>query len=116
MVKQLLVSTALAAFMVAPVLAQENNSTQPAGQTPTMQTPPPAPEAKGAPPPPPAPTARAQPAPPPAATAEQQVTPPPADAIIPAEKMTDMRADKLIGTTVYNAEGEKVGSVNDIVF
>src|SRR5215813_10047047 len=85
MVKQLLVSTALAAFMVAPAT-------------------------------PPAPTAQDQTATPPAATAEQQVTPPPADAIIPAEKMTDMRADKLIGTTVYNADGQKVGSVNDIVF
>src|SRR5262245_6073089 len=89
MVKQLLLTTALAAFMVVPVLAQDN-STQPAGQSPTMQTTPPATENQGAPATPPAPTAQDQatppaptaqdqaaPATPPAATAEQQVTPPP---------------------------------------
>jgi len=118
MVKQLLLTTALAAFMATPVLAQDSNSTLPAGQTPTMQTTPPATENQSAPATPPAPTAQDQAAPAaqPATTAEQQVTPPPADAIIPAEQATDMRADKLIGTSVYNAEGQKVGSVHDIVF
>jgi sporulation protein YlmC with PRC-barrel domain len=55
---------------------------------------------------------------PPAETATQEppVTPPPSDAIISAEAATDMRADKLIGTSVYNAEGQEVGSVQDIVF
>ena len=131
MVKQLLLTTALAAFMVAPVLAQDS-STQPAGQSPTMQTPPPATENQAAPATPPAPTAQDQAAPatppaptaqdqtapatPPAETAEQQVTPPPSDAIISAENATDLRADKLIGTSVYNAEGQTVGSVQDIVF
>jgi sporulation protein YlmC with PRC-barrel domain len=122
MVKQLLLTTALAAFMVAPALAQDT-STQPAGQSPTMQTTPPA-ENQSAPATPPAPTAQDQTTPPapaqdqaaPAATAEQQVTPPPSDAIISAENATDMRADKLIGTSVYNAEGQEVGSVQDIVF
>ena len=112
MLKQLLLTTALAALVVGPALAQDT-STQP-GQSPTVQ-------------PPPAPTAQDQSAPavplgepamPPTdtATQEQQVTPPPADAIIPAESATDMRADKLIGTSVYNAEGQEVGSVQDIVF
>ena len=112
MLKQLLLTTVLAALVVGPALAQDT-STQP-GQSPTVQ-------------PPPAPTAQDQSAPavplgepamPPTdtATQEQQVTPPPADAIIPAESATDMRADKLIGTSVYNAEGQEVGSVQDIVF
>ena len=103
--KQLLLATAVAALAVGPALAQDTN-TQP-GQSPTMQTPPPAPTAQD----------QAAPATPPAASAAQeQVTPPPADAIIAAEKATDMRADKLIGTSVYNAEGQEVGSVQDIVF
>jgi sporulation protein YlmC with PRC-barrel domain len=105
MLKQLLLATALAAIVAGPAPAQDS-TTQP-GQSPTMQAPP-------------APTAQDQAAPamPPAETAtqEQPVTPPPADAIIPAESATDMRADKLIGTSVYNAEGQEVGSVQDIVF
>src|SRR5262245_17519214 len=85
MLKQLLLTTALAALVTGPALAQDTT------------------------------TAPAQPAVPPAETATP-VTPPPAEAIIPAENATDMRADKLIGTSVYNAEGQEVGSVQDIVF
>jgi sporulation protein YlmC with PRC-barrel domain len=103
MLKQLLLTTALAAFVVGPALAQDT-TTQP-GQSPTVQTPPP-----------PAPTAQDQAAPAANTVAEQQVTPPPADAIMPTQGATDMRADKLIGTSVYNTEGESVGSVQDIVF
>ena len=114
MLKHLLLTTALVAFAIGPALAQDT-TTQP------MQ-PPPAPTAQdqSAPATPPAPTAQDQAAPaaPPAETAtqEQQVTPPPSDAIISAENATDMRADKLIGTSVYNAECQEVGSVQDIVF
>jgi len=107
MLKQLLLTTALAALVAGPALAQDT-STQPSqSQSPTVQ-------------PPPAPTAQDQAAPAApstnTATQEQQVTPPPSDAIIAAENATDMRADKLIGTSVYNAEGQEVGSVQDIVF
>lgn len=100
MLKQLLLTTALAAFVIGPALAQDT-TTQP-GQSPTVQTPPP--------------TAQDQAAPAANTAAEQQVTPPPADAIMPTQGATDMRADKLIGTSVYNTEGESVGSVQDIVF
>jgi sporulation protein YlmC with PRC-barrel domain len=112
MLKQLLLTTALAGFLAAPALAQDNTQ---GGQSPTQ--PPPAPTAQQAPAAPSAPTAQQEQAPAaPAAAAQQQVTPPPSDAIISAENATDMRADKLIGTTVYNSDGQKVGSVNDIVF
>jgi sporulation protein YlmC with PRC-barrel domain len=108
MLKQLLLTTALAAFVVGPTLAQDT-TTQPS-QSPTVQTPPPAPTAQDQTPP-------AEPAQPAAtAAAEQQVTPPPADAMMPTQGATDMRADKLIGTSVYNTEGQSVGSVQDIVF
>ncbi len=101
MLKQLLLTTTLAALVAGPALAQDT-STQP-GQSPTVQTPP-------------APTAQDQAAPSAETAAEQTVTPLPADAIMPVENATDMRADKLIGTSVYNAEGQEVGSVQDIVF
>lgn len=109
MLRQLLLTTALAALVAGPALAQDTTA-QPA-QSPTMQQTPPAPTAQDQSAPP------AQPAMPPAESAtQQQVTPPPSDAIISAENVTDMRADKLIGTSVYNAQGEEVGSVQDIVF
>ena len=94
MLKHLLLTTALVGFAIGPALAQDT-TTQP------MQ-------------PPPAPTAQDQSAPatPPAPTAQDQAAP----AAPPAENATDMRADKLIGTSVYNAEGQEVGSVQDIVF
>jgi sporulation protein YlmC with PRC-barrel domain len=111
MLQRLLLTTALAAFALTPALAQDSTTgTQP--QAPTVQ-----------PPPPPEPmtqdqTAPSDPAAPPAdvAAEEPPATPPPAEAIIASEGATDMRADKLIGTSVYNMEGQEVGSVEDIVF
>ena len=115
MLKQLLLTTALAGFLVAPALAQDNTQ---GGQSPAQPPPAPTAQTQQAPAAPSAPSAQQEQAPAaaPAATAQQQVTPPPSDAIISAENATDMRADKLIGTTVYNSDGQKVGSVNDIVF
>jgi sporulation protein YlmC with PRC-barrel domain len=111
MLQRLLLTTAIAAFTLVPALAQDSNTgAQP--QTPTVQ-----------PPPPPEPTAQDQTAPSDTATPptdvaaeEPPATPPPAEAIIASEGATDMRADKLIGTSVYNTEGQEVGSVEDIVF
>jgi len=112
MLQRLLFTTAIAALALTPALAQDSTTgTQP----PPTQTEPAAPE----------PLAQDQAAPPPDSTTpppaemaaeEPPATPPPADAIIAAEGATDMRADKLIGTSVYNTEGEKVGDVQDIVF
>jgi len=107
MLKPLLLTTAIAAVVAGSALAQDT-TTQP--QSPAVQ-PPPAPTQNQAAP-------QGQSAAPSAQTSAQEkpVTPPPAEAIIPSENATDMRADKLIGASVYNAEGKEVGSVKDIIF
>src|SRR5581483_6098332 len=52
----------------------------------------------------------------PAATASSTpATPPPSDAVISAQKDNEVRADQLIGMTVYTGNGEKVGVVHDIL-
>lgn len=51
----------------------------------------------------------------PNATAVTQ-TPPPRDAIITAQGGADIRADKIIGATVYNPDGQQVGKVRDVLF
>ena len=40
-------------------------------------------------------------------------TPPPTEAVIPAQAAGDVRAEKLIGMTVYDTNGDKVGAVKD---
>lgn len=47
---------------------------------------------------------------------EPTVTPPPAEAVIQVQRPNEMRTENLIGATVYNADGEKVGKVKDILF
>jgi sporulation protein YlmC with PRC-barrel domain len=42
-------------------------------------------------------------------------SPPPSDAVISAQSNGQLRADQLIGMTVYNDKGEKVGTVHDII-
>lgn len=103
MLQRLLLTTAIAALALTPALAQDSTSgTQP----------PPEPLAQDQAAPPPDSTTQ----PPPEIVAEEPpATPPPSDAIIAAENATDMSADKLIGASVYNTEGEKVGAVEDIV-
>ena len=36
--------------------------------------------------------------------------------MIESEGMTDLRAEKLIGASVYNTDGEAVGAIDDLVF
>ena len=126
MLQRLLLTTAFAALALTPALAQDSTTggsttgVQPPVQTPSA----PEPQAQDQTTPPSTTTTQDQttppstpePAPPADVATEAPATPPPADAIITAESATDMRADKLIGTSVYNTEGEEVGSVQDIVF
>jgi sporulation protein YlmC with PRC-barrel domain len=63
-----------------------------------------------------APADPAAPAEPATAEAETPATPPPTEAVIPAQAASDVRAEKLIGMTVYDTNGDKVGQVKDILF
>jgi sporulation protein YlmC with PRC-barrel domain len=106
MLQRLLLTTAIVALALTPALAQESGTGEPT-------VPPPEPLVQDQ----PAPDLGADPAAPPAEMAEEQPPmPPPAEAIIAEESATDMRAEKLIGTSVYNTEGQEVGTVRDIVF
>lgn len=58
----------------------------------------------------------AQPGEPATAEAEPPASPPPTEAVIPAQAAGDVRAEKLIGMTVYDTNGDKVGQVKDILF
>ena len=42
-------------------------------------------------------------------------TPPPSDAVISAQSDNEVSANKLIGMNVYNAQGDKIGTVHDIL-
>ena len=119
--KRLLMTTAAASLLALGATAYAQDSTGASGQSqqPPVVTPPPAtnesggttnPNTQGSPPPadPASPAPAAEAAPPPA-------NPPPSDAVISAQSDGEVRADQLIGMTVYNAEGEKVGSVHDIL-
>ncbi|MDY0885551.1 PRC-barrel domain-containing protein [Dongia soli] len=103
MLKRFLLTTAVLSVAampvsIAPALAQDSNQ-------PTTTSPAPAP----------APTPSATPDASTSTTAEAP-TPPPGDAIIAAESSGEIRADKLIGMKVYNADGKEVGKVKDVLF
>jgi|SoiMethySBSTD1v2_1073268.scaffolds.fasta_scaffold182413_2 sporulation protein YlmC with PRC-barrel domain len=123
MLKKLFLLSTVASLAAFPVLAQE--ATQPTTITPPAE--------QAADPNAPAPAADpnapattdvtqqpttdpAQPAEPATAEAEQPATPPPTEAVIPAQAAGDVRAEKLIGMTVYDTNGDKVGAVKDILF
>ena len=116
MMKRLLMSTAAASLLAigASAYAQDNQPSGGATGNPPVVTPPPASDnstggttdmnAPAANQPAPAPQADAAPA-----------SPPPTDAVISAQSNSEVTADQLIGMTVYNAQGEKVGTVHDIL-
>ena len=121
MMKRLLMTTAAASLLAlgATAYAQDNTGASGQSQQPPVVTPAPATNESGgttdlnnpASPPaadPAAPAPAAAAAPPPA-------SPPPSDAVISAQSDGEVRADQIIGMTVYNAEGEKVGTVHDIL-
>ena len=101
MLKRFLLTTAVLSVAampvgIAPALAQDSNQ-------PTTTSPAPAP----------APSATPDAG---STAAEAPATPPPSDAIIAAESSGEIRADKLIGMKVYNADGKEVGKVKDVLF
>jgi sporulation protein YlmC with PRC-barrel domain len=121
MLKKLFLLSTVASLAAFPALAQDST------QQPTTITPPAEEQAQPAQPTtdPNAPstdvtqqptTDPAQPAEPATAEAEQPATPPPTEAVIPAQAAGDVRAEKLIGMTVYDTNGDKVGQVKDILF
>ncbi len=107
MLKKYLMATAVISLAAAPAFAQTSDSAAesvvppPAADQPLASQPAPG-------------TLPAAPAPEDIVEAPA-VAPPPSDAIIAAESATDLRADKLIGMTVYNDAGEEVGRVDDIL-
>jgi len=117
--KRLLMTTAAASLLAigATAYAQDNN-TGASGQSqqPPVVTPTPPASNSGT-------TDMNNPAQPPAgdqsapapAAAATPANPPPSDAVISAQSDSEVRADQIIGMTVYNAEGDKVGTVHDIL-
>jgi sporulation protein YlmC with PRC-barrel domain len=119
MMKRLLMTTAAASLLAigASAYAQDSN-TGASGQSqqPPVVTPPASNESGGTtdmnnPASPPA----ADPAAPAPAAEAAPANPPPSDAVISAQSEGEVRADQIIGMTVYNANGEKVGTVHDIL-
>jgi len=128
MMKRLLMTTAAASLLAigASAYAQDNNtgSSNQGQQSPVVTPTPPAsnsgtggttdmnnpaqPAANGQ------STAPADSATAPAASAAP-ANPPPSDAVISAQSDGELRADQVIGMTVYNAQGDKVGTVHDIL-
>jgi sporulation protein YlmC with PRC-barrel domain len=130
MLKKLFLLSTVASLAAFPALAQE--ATQPTTITPPAEEAAPAQPAEPAgdmtqqpttdPAAPataegqPAPADPAAPAEPATAEAEPPASPPPTEAVIPAQAASDVRAEKLIGMTVYDTNGDKVGQVKDILF
>jgi sporulation protein YlmC with PRC-barrel domain len=117
MMKRLLMTTAAASLLAigASAYAQDNTTGNTGtGQPPVVTPPPPASDSGTSTNPAPSGDQTITPAPAPAAEAAP-ATPPPSDAVISAQSNSEVRADQLIGMTVYNAQGEKVGTVHDIL-
>ena len=116
MLKKLFLLSTVASFVAFPALAQQSTDQQPTTITPPAEQAAPAQPADQA----PASDMTQQPTTdqnaPAAAEATPPATPPPSEAIIPAQAADEVRADKLIGMTVYDTAGEKVGQVKDILF
>jgi sporulation protein YlmC with PRC-barrel domain len=120
MMKRLLMTTAAASLLALSATAYAQDSTGASGQSqqPPVVTPPPATNESGGTTDmnnPASPPAADPAAPAPAAEAAPPASPPPSDAVISAQSDGEVRADEIIGMTVYNAAGEKVGTVHDIL-
>ena len=124
MMKRLLMTTAAASLLAigATAYAQDNNTgaTGQSQQPPVVTPTPPASNESGSTtdmtnPAAPAQDQSAAPAEPAPAAEAAPANPPPSDAVISAQSDGEVRADQIIGMTVYNANGEKVGTVHDIL-
>jgi sporulation protein YlmC with PRC-barrel domain len=121
MMKRLLMTTAAASLLALGSAAYAQNAPADngqAGQPPVVAPQPPMNDNAGSGATTTAPNPNAngidQAAPAPAASVTP-ATPPPSDAVISAQSDTQVRADQLIGMTVFNDKGEKVGTVHDII-
>jgi sporulation protein YlmC with PRC-barrel domain len=105
MLKRLLLSSCIAAVAAFPALAEDATTPTPLPPAPADQT---------------APEVQDQAVPSTGAVGEvapeAPVMPPPGDAIIPAQAADEVRAESLIGMSVFNTDGSKVGEVKDILF
>jgi sporulation protein YlmC with PRC-barrel domain len=114
MLRKLFLLSTVASLAAFPALAQE--ATEPTTITPPAEQTAPAQPSDQA----PAGDMTQQPTTDPAAPAtaetQQPATPPPAEAVIPAQAADQVRAEKLIGMDVFDTNGEKVGTVKDILF
>ncbi len=120
MMKRLLMTTAAASLLAvgASAYAQDNTGTGGTMEQPpvTTPTPPASNTGEGTTDMNAVPTAPADEALTPAPAAEAApASPPPSDAVISAQSDSELRADQVIGMTVYNAQGEEVGKVHDIL-
>ncbi|WP_374652583.1 PRC-barrel domain-containing protein [Dongia sp.] len=109
MMKRMLLAATLASLplgpmLLNPALAQESNATTTIPPAPIDEAQPAAPE--------PAPSTDSVGT----VAAEPVVVPPPSEAVIPAQRANEVRAESLIGATVFSPEGDKVGTVKDILF
>jgi sporulation protein YlmC with PRC-barrel domain len=131
MLKKLFLLSTVASLAAFPALAQESTQqpttiTPPAEETAPAQPAEPAGDMTQQPTTDPAAPATAEgqaapadpaaPAEPATAEAEPPASPPPSEAVIPAQAADQVRAEKLIGMTVYDTNGDKVGEVKDILF
>lgn len=113
MLKHILMTSAAMTLVIGTAVAQDANTTTP--QAPATQSAPSVPQPPAA----NAPDNNAAPAELPAdqAPSAQSIpaAPPPSDAIIAAQDPNEVRADTLIGMTVYNKDGTEVGKIKDIL-
>jgi sporulation protein YlmC with PRC-barrel domain len=118
MLKKLFLLSTVASLAAFPALAQE--ATEPTTITPPAEEVAPAQPADQAPAgdmtQQPATDPATDPAAPAAAEAEPPASPPPSEAVIPAQAADELRAGTLIGMTVFDTNGDKVGEVKDILF
>lgn len=114
MLKKLFLLSTVASLAAFPALAQE--ATEPTTITPPAEEVAPAQPADQAPAGDMTQQPATDPAAPAAAEAEPPASPPPSEAVIPAQAADELRADTLIGMTVFDSNGDKVGEVKDILF